>query len=303
MSIPKYDEIYNEILIAVSDNEIHKIEEIRASVAQQKGVTDDERSILLESGIRPIFDDRIGWARTYLKAAGLIEYPKRGLTRITDEGRIVISSVSSVIDNAFLSRYDSFRAFQDRSKKDYTSISDCLQPNEYTETPTERMQSAFSEINDSLADEILVEIMSQSPVFFEQLVVKLLVKMGYGGGNESAGVVTPASGDGGIDGIIREDKLGFSNIYIQAKCYDVDNSVGRPEIQKFIGAIAEYKNKKGLFITTGKFSAEAKKTGAASQIVLIDGKRLAKLMIEYGVGVSTVQTFEIKKIDSDFFSE
>ena len=301
MSIPKYDEIYNEILNAVADGESHGIEVIRTSVAKQKSVTNEERSILLERGTKPVFDDRVGWARTYLKAAGLIEYPSRGLTRITAEGKNVLNSNLPRIDNAFLNRYDSFKQFLARGKSGKSS--DSVKATEDTETPSERMQSAFSEINDSLADELLTEIMSQAPAFFERLVVKLLVKMGYGGGNEGAGIVTPPSSDGGIDGIIREDKLGFSNIYIQAKRYDRDSTVSRPEIQKFIGAIAEYKNKKGLFVTTAKFSAEAKKSAEASQIVLIDGERLAKLMIEYGVGVSIVQTLEIKKVDSDFFSE
>ena len=301
MSMPKYDEIYNEILNAVADGESHGIEVIRTSVAKQKSVTNEERSILLERGTKPVFDDRVGWARTYLKAAGLIEYPSRGLTRITAEGKNVLNSNLPRIDNTFLNRYDSFKQFLARGKSGKSS--DSVKATEDTETPSERMQSAFSEINDSLADELLTEIMSQAPAFFERLVVKLLVKMGYGGGNEGAGIVTPPSSDGGIDGIIREDKLGFSNIYIQAKRYDRDSTVSRPEIQKFIGAIAEYKNKKGLFVTTAKFSAEAKKSAVASQIVLIDGERLAKLMIEYGVGVSIVQTLEIKKVDSDFFSE
>ena len=301
MSMPKYDEIYNEILNAVADGESHGIEVIRTSVAKQKSVTNEERSILLERGTKPVFDDRVGWARTYLKAAGLIEYPSRGLTRITAEGKNVLNSNLPRIDNTFLNRYDSFKQFLARGKSGKSS--DSVKATEDTETPSERMQSAFSEINDSLADELLTEIMSQAPAFFERLVVKLLVKMGYGGGNEGAGIVTPPSSDGGIDGIIREDKLGFSNIYIQAKRYDRDSTVSRPEIQKFIGAIAEYKNKKGLFVTTAKFSAEAKKSAEASQIVLIDGERLAKLMIEYGVGVSIVQTLEIKKVDSDFFSE
>ena len=301
MSMPNYDEIYNEILNAVADGESHGIEVIRTSVAKQKSVTNEERSILLERGTKPVFDDRVGWARTYLKAAGLIEYPSRGLTRITAEGKNVLNSNLPRIDNTFLNRYDSFKQFLARGKSGKSS--DSVKATEDTETPSERMQSAFSEINDSLADELLTEIMSQAPAFFERLVVKLLVKMGYGGGNEGAGIVTPPSSDGGIDGIIREDKLGFSNIYIQAKRYDRDSTVSRPEIQKFIGAIAEYKNKKGLFVTTAKFSAEAKKSAEASQIVLIDGERLAKLMIEYGVGVSIVQTLEIKKVDSDFFSE
>jgi restriction system protein len=299
--MPKYDEIYNEILTAIADGEICDIESIRVSVARQKGVSAEERKLLLESGARPVFDDRVGWARTYLKAAGLIEYPSRGKTRITSAGKSLIESDPSRIDNNYLNQYDSFKKFRARSKGDKGI--DASGTAEDTSTPTERMQSAFSEINDSLADELLAEIMNQTSSFFEQLVVKLLVKMGYGGGNEGAGIVTPISGDGGIDGIIREDKLGFSNIFIQAKRYEMDNTVSRPEIQKFIGAIAEYKNKKGLFVTTAKFSAEAKKSAEASQIVLIDGERLAKLMIEYGVGVSTAQTLEIKKIDSDFFSE
>lgn len=190
------------------------------------------------------------------------------------------------------------RRNKDGKNSDVKNIKAGIEP-----SSSERMQSAFSETNDNLADELLDKIMSREPAFFENLVVKLLVKMGYGGGNEGSGIVTPASGDSGIDGIIREDKLGFSNIYIQTKRYDRNSTVSRPEIQKFIGAIAEYKNKKGLFVTTAKFSSEAKKSSETSQIVLIDGERLAKLMIEYGVGVSTVQIFEIKKIDSDFFSE
>jgi restriction system protein len=301
MAMPKYHEIYNEILTAVADGKTHDIESVRTSVARQKGVSDEERLILLASGTRPVFDDRVGWARTYLKAAELIEYPSRGKTCITSIGKALIESNPPRIDNDYLEQYDSFKEFRARSKSG-EKVSDAGTIEDMS-TPTERMQSAFAEINDSLADELLAEIMSQSPTFFEQAIIKLLVKMGYGGGNEGAGIVTPASGDGGIDGIIREDKLGFSNIYVQAKRYDRNSTVGRPEIQKFIGAIAEYKNKKGLFVTTAKFTGEAKRTAEASQIVLIDGERLAKLMIEYGVGVSTVQTLEIKRVDSDFFSE
>ena len=301
MAIPKYDEIYKEILMAVSDGELHDIKSIRDYVAKHRGISDDERAVLLERSTISVFDSRVGWARTYLKAAGLIEYPRRGNTRITAEGQSVLASNPSRLDNSFLHRYESFRAFLSRSKSDKAS-NETQKSIEDKSTPAELMQSAFSEINNGLADELLTEILNQPPVFFERLIIQLLVKMGYGGGNEWAGIVTPASGDGGIDGIIREDKLGFSNIYIQAKRYNRDSVVSRPEIQKFIGAIAEYKNKKGLFVTTAKFSAEARKSADSSQIVLIDGERLAKLMIEYDIGVSTIQTFEVKRIDSDFFT-
>jgi len=303
MAIPKFDELYREILNAVSDGAVHEISDIRSTVAMEKGVTDEERLVVLESGTKPVFDDRVAWARTYLKAAGLLEYPSRGMTRITAEGTKVLTSNPLKIDTAFLNRYDSFKQFSSRSRANKTESDNAPNAVEDTSTPSERMQAAFSEINDSLADELLTEIMTLPYTFFEKLVVKLLVRMGYGGGSEGAGIVTSPTGDGGIDGIIREDKLGFSNIYIQAKRYDIDSTVSRPEIQKFIGAIAEFKNKKGLFVTTAKFSAEAKKSAEASQIVLIDGERLTKLMIEYGVGVSTIQTLEIKKVDSDFFAE
>ena len=304
MSIPKYEELYKEILVAVSDGKTHDMTAIRNSVAKQKNLTDEELTVFFESGTMPVFIGRVGWARSYLKMAGLIEYPARGLTRITAEGKNVLSSNPPRIDNIFLCKYETFLEFIARRDRKYRpSDSGNTDAIESIETPTERMQSAFSEINDSLADELLTEIMNQPPEFFEKLVVRLLVKMGYGGGNDGAGIVTPLSGDGGIDGIIREDRLGFSNIYIQTKRYNRDRTVGSPDIRNFIGAIAEYKNKKGLFVTTAKFTDGAITSAKASQIVLIDGERLAKLMIEYGVGVSTAQTLEIKKIDSDFFSE
>jgi restriction system protein len=304
MAIPKYDGIYKEILIAVSDGDIHSINGVRDSVAQQKGVTTEERVVLLDSGTKPVFDDRVGWARTYLKAAGLVDYPRRGFTRITDVGKSVLESNPAVIDNAFLRQYDSFREFQSRTKSNATSVVESVvNDTQENATPAERMENAFAEINSSLGDEILAEIMNQSPEFFERLVVKLLVKMGYGGAlGDNAGQITPQSGDEGIDGVIREDKLGFSNIYIQAKRWDIGRTVNRPDIQAFVGAIAN-KAGKGLFITTALFSDGAKQCARENHVVLIDGNRLTSLMIEYGVGVSTMQTYEIKKIDSDFFHD
>ncbi|MDR0498528.1 MAG: restriction endonuclease [Holophagales bacterium] len=304
MAIPKYHEIYKEILIALSDGDIHSIDSVRNSVADQKGVTASERTILLDSGTRPVFDDRIGWARTYLKAAGLVDYPRRGFTRITEEGKSVLTANPTLIDNAFLRKYESFCEFNLREKPNASAtMKSVINDTQDNTTPTERMGIAFAEINSSLGDEILSEIMSQSPRFFEILVVKLLVKMGYGGAlGDNAGQVTPISGDDGIDGFIREDKLGFSNIYIQAKRWNIERTVNRPDIQAFVGAIAN-KAGKGLFITTASFSDGAKQCARENHVVLIDGNRLTTLMIEYGIGVSTTQTYEIKKLDSDFFTD
>ncbi|MDR0520195.1 MAG: restriction endonuclease [Clostridiales Family XIII bacterium] len=305
MAIPKYDAIYKELLIAISDGDAYSIDAVRNKVAEMKGVTEDERTILLESGSKPIFNDRVGWARTYLKAAGLLSYPKRGFSQITDEGRRVLSDDSVTIDNNLLRNYASFIDFQSRSRN-YLPTAAAADSNDQSEsnaTPAERLESAFCEINSSLEDELLSEIMGLSSAFFEKLVVMLLVKMGYGGSlGEDAGLVTRMSGDEGIDGVIREDKLGFSNIYIQAKKWDIARKVNRPDIQAFVGAIAN-KAGKGLFITTASFSDGAKQCAKENHVVLIDGNKLTSLMNEYGLGVSITQTYDIKKIDSDFFSE
>jgi restriction system protein len=302
MSIPKYDDMYKEILAAIGDGEVHHIEELRGSVAQLKGVTVADRAVMLDNGSKPKFDDRVGWARTYLKAAGLIDYPRRGATQITDEGKRVLSQNLPAIDNGFLRRYESFRAFLTRakSKSSHTESNSGAQDDT---TPAERIEIAFLEMNSSLGDELLAEIMNQPPAFFEDVVVKLLVRMGYGGSlGDEAGKVTKLSGDEGIDGVIREDKLGFSNVYIQAKRWNSDKTVNRPDIQAFVGAIAN-KAGKGLFITTAAFSDGAKQCARENHIVLIDGNRLTALMIEYNVGVSATQIYEIKKIDSDFFAD
>jgi restriction system protein len=301
MAIPKYDELYRDILQSLADGAQHKSTATVEVVSHTHGLTAEECAKMLPSGTKSVIYDRVNWARTYLKKAGLISAPKRGFSQITEAGIDVLNQPDLVIDNQYLSRFESFKGFY---QKNAVGSDEPITPVQNQDaTPLEQIDGAFGEINTALADELLDEIMSLSPTFLEQLIVKLLVRMGYGGAIEGAGIVTPHSSDGGIDGIIREDKLGFSNIYIQAKRYDRDGTVSRPEIQKFIGAIAEYKNKKGLFVTTAKFSAEAKKSAEASQIVLIDGERLAKLMIEYGVGVSTVQSYEIKRLDTDFFNE
>ena len=310
MAIPKYDEMYREFLDILSDGCTHKIGQIRDSLAAVFGLTEEERNLLLSSG-KPIFNDRVNWTATYLKKASLIENAARGVYTITVAGKKILSENPPHIDNMLLENFDTFRDFirqpnnQANHKKDYQQTPDET-PATSSQSPQDILDNAFQQINATLAEDILAETMRQTPIFFENLVVKLLTAMGYGGSIEDAGTVTKASGDEGIDGIIREDKLGFSNIYIQAKRWDPATAIGRPELQKFVGALAGQGAHKGLFITTAHFSKEAKeyvRKQLSMKIVLIDGPALANLMIEYNVGVSVEATYLIKRIDSDFFDD
>ena len=309
MAIPKYDEMYREFLDILSDGNPHKIGTIRDSLSVIFHITEAERKQTLPSG-QQLFANRVNWTSSYLKKATLVETISRGTYRITDAGKKVLSDNPAHIDNAFLSKYDSFRNFitaaggSTVSQKHQTI--QAVKPNLPSQSPQDILDDAYQKINATLVDDLLAETMRQSPMFFENLVVKLLTQMGYGGSIEDSGTVTKATNDEGIDGIIREDKLGFSNIYIQAKRWDPSSTVGRPEIQKFMGALAGQGAHKGLFITTAQFTKEAKeyvKKQLGTKIVLIDGNALASLMIEYNVGVSIESTYYIKKIDSDFFDD
>ena len=248
----------------------------------------------LPSGGMGVFVNRIGWARTYLKKAGLVDSPKRGYVQITEEGRRVLGADIAITNN-YLMRYPSFAEFQNRTVPQDKPE----EVQEVSETPQETLDRVYKTINSELAEELLSEIMRQSPSFFETLVVDLMKAMGYGDG-----FVTKASGDDGIDGIIHEDKLGFNLIYIQAKRWNPSVSIGKPEIQKFAGAMmGPPKIEKGLFITTAHFSQGARDYGEAQHIILVDGQKLTKLMIEYGLGVATQKTYLIKRVDSDYFAE
>lgn len=301
MSIPKYHEMYLPFLTSLKDGERHSIKEIKEIVAAAMSITMEERKELLPSGKQAILDNRIGWTRTYLKKAGLISSPKRGVFLITKEGSSLLDENPPVINDELLMRYDSFRLFKRPSAEEgKASTLDTME-----DTPQDILDSAFRVINANLAEDLLSEIMKQSPSFFEALVVKLLEKMGYGGALKDAGTVIGQSGDEGIDGIIREDKLGFNVIYIQAKQWGLDRSIGRPEIQKFVGALAGQGAQKGLFITTAQFTKEALSYANkqhTTKIVLVDGTALTKLMIEYDLGVSTETVYEVKRIDIDFFN-
>ncbi|MCI6151968.1 MAG: restriction endonuclease [Fusobacterium perfoetens] len=300
--IPKYNEMYREILEVLKNGEAYPFKEVKELVAEILSLSEEERNERLESGKKK-YDDRISWGCTYLKRAGLVENTKRGVVRITNKGLELLESNPEKIDNNLLSTYKEFTNFLKRNKKDeIPNIKEKIE--EKNQTPQDVLEESFKEINKILEEEILEEVLRQSPEFFEYLVVKLLQKIGYGSLIAESGIVTKKSNDEGIDGIIKQDKLGFDSIYIQAKKWDRETTVSRPEIQKFVGALGGKGASKGLFITTAKFSDGAMKYSKEqhiAKVVLIDGRKLAKLMIEYNVGVSVESTYEIKRIDSDFF--
>lgn len=300
MSVPKYHEMYRPFLDFLKDGQSHKIKEVKEVVAVAMSITEEERQALLPSGKQAIFDNRIGWTRTYLKKAGLIDSPSRGVFVITAEGSKLLAESSLTINDDLLLRYESFRLF----KSPNTNGQDISMVDSSEDTPQDILDSAFKLINASLADELLSEIMKQTSSFFEALVVMLLEKMGYGGSLKGSGTVVGKSGDEGIDGIIREDKLGFNLIYIQAKRWELVRTIGRPEIQKFVGALAGQGATKGLFITTAQFTKEAiayADKQHTTKVILVDGGMLSELMIEYNLGVTAEMIYEIKKLDTDFF--
>lgn len=300
MAVPKFFEFFESFLNALKDGNIHSAKEVRESIAIQLQITDSDRSEMIPSGKQSTFDNRVAWARTYLDRAGLIETPQRGKYRITLEGTKALSS-GEKIDLRYLEKFDSFKSFHRIDSNNTTSIEE-----DKDESPMEVLDSAYQQVISALASQIMDEVMKLSPSGFEKLVVKLLLNMGYGSGIEGAGTVTQKSNDGGIDGIIKEDQLGFSNIYIQAKQWSPDLTVSKPEIQKFVGALQGQQAQKGLFITTAKFSSGAIQYAEnllGVKVVLVDGTTLTKLMIKHNVGVSIEHSYQIKRIDSDFFTD
>lgn len=283
MTIPVSGQLFLPILSVLGDGSERHNRDVISMVAKQLSLTEEERNAYYPSGKAKAFDNRVMWARFSLVQSGLIESPKRGYMKITQKGLEFI-------------------------KGQKTDLPIFIPPTEETkrdieQNPQELIEAGFQEITKSLSSELLGIIKSCSPEFFERLVIQLLLKMGYGGSRENAGKRIGGSGDGGVDGIINEDKLGLDVIYIQAKKWE--NVVGRPEIQKFVGALQGQRAKKGVFITTSYFSSDARGyvENIENRVVLIDGEQLAQFMIDHNVGVSTVDTYEIKKIDSDFFSE
>lgn len=302
--IPKYNEMYKALLETLKDKKEYSTKEYRNKVAKLMNISDEEREILLDSGGGNKYNTALNWTSVYLKKAKLIESTKRGVLKITERGLELLATNPNVIDNHTLKNYEEFREFLN-PKGNNKEFKEEKEQNIEEETPQDILEKSFNKINKILQEEVLEEVMRKDPYFFESLVVKLLQKIGYGT-LKNSGKVTKKSNDEGIDGIINQDKLGFDCIYIQAKKWDKDSTVSRPEIQKFVGALAGQGATKGLFITTAKFSDGAREYSQkqhTTKIVLIDGMELAKLMIEYNLGVSVENVYEIKKIDSDFFEE
>lgn len=302
MSIPDYQSCMLPFLRFLADGKEHTLREAEEAIAEHFALTPAERAELLPSGQQGIFKNRVGWARTYIKKAGLIEATKRGVFKITDRGITILASNPPRIDVKYLEQFPEFIEFRDIPKPE----NDAAAPPEIAPlktTPEEAIELAHQGLRGQLAQELLSRILSCSPTFFEQLVVELLVKMGYGGSRRDAGERIGQTGDGGIDGIIKEDRLGLDTIFIQAKRWQ--GSVGRPEIQKFVGALQGQRAKKGVFITTSAYTAEAVDYASRidTKVVLIDGKQLAALMIDFDVGVSISATYVVKRIDSDYFEE
>lgn len=303
MPIPDYQAVMLPLLKLASDRKEHYTRDAITTLADQFKLTEEERSAKLPSGVDSVFDNRAGWARTYLKKAKLIEYTKRGYFKITECGENVLAQAPIAINNKFLRQFTEFVEFQS-AKKDVngSSVDEIVESS--GETPEEAVLGGYLKLRKEIESDLLLRIKQSSPEFFERLVVKLLTTMGYGGSLADAGKAIGKSGYGGIDGVIKEDKLGLDLLYIQAKRWN-DTQVGSPEVQKFVGALYGKKAKKGVFITTSSYSkaALAYADGLDSKVILIDGERLVELMFEHGVGVSPVALYEIKRIDSDFFDE
>lgn len=302
MSIPDYQTCMLPLLQFAGDGEAHKLSDAIQVLATNFKLSQTELEELLPSGTQAVFANRIGWARTYLKKAGLLSDPKRGHFLITDRGKDLLKTSPKEINTKFLRQYEEFNEFQRKSNSKAVPEEPTSGHPSYA-TPEEALEYGYQKLTENLSDEIHEKIMSCSPAFFERLVVELLVKMGYGGSLKEAASIVGKSGDAGIDGVIKEDKLGLDAIYIQAKRWET--VVGRPEIQKFVGALDGQKARKGIFITTSSFTREATEyaKGTTAKVVLIDGERLASLMMENDLGVATIMSYEIKRVDSDYFDD
>lgn len=305
MSVPKYNELMHPALSILVSEGAMSARQLRPKVAARLRLSEEDLTEMLPSQAQPTFVNRLHWAVTYLKKARLLESPSRGVYAATERGRVALSENATEISLAYLRRFPEFIAFvggvEAPSPEEPDAPGD--DPKDSL-TPQDVLGDAIGRINASLSDDLLAEIMGKSPAFFEHLVVELLVRMGYGGALDDAGHIVGKSGDEGIDGIVWEDKLGFSKIYIQAKRWEPSSTIGRPEVQKFVGALAGQGAVRGLFISTARFTKEAvafAEKQHATRVVLVDGEKLTRLMIEYDLGVSTEHVYTVKRLDSDYF--
>ncbi len=304
MAIPDYQSLMLPVLSASLNGE-RRVGDVVECLAEELGLTPEERAQLLPSGAQTIFANRVHWAKTYLGKAGLIEGTRRGYFKITSRGRQVIAAKPARIDNGFLSQFDEFKKFSRRSTQETpdNQQSATSELESQTQTPDETMRAAHRQIDASLAQELIDRIRRAPPDFFERLIVNLLLGMGFGGSVDDAGRALGRSGDDGVDGVIDQDALGLDRIYIQAKRYAVGNNIGSGAIRDFFGSLDRHKATKGLFVTTSSFSPAAIETAQflSKRIVLIDGDQLTKLMIRHNVGCRVEDTLQIKRIDEDFF--
>lgn len=304
MTVPKYDWWYLPLLKLLDDGQTRRMSDVYEVLASEANLSDTDLAEMLPSGTDHTYRNRIAWARTFLKKAGLVESPKWGYVRITDRGRAALKERSDGIDDKWLMRYPEFaewaRPSKPASSADAGSLGSTI-ASETESTPRETLEQMYSQMHQDLADDLLERVKSISPAYFERIVVDVMIAMGYGGSRQDAGRTVGQSGDGGIDGIIDEDRLGLDKIYLQAKRWD--GSVGRPVVQAFSGALDGQRATKGVLITTSTFSSEARQYVGQipKKIVLIDGRQLADLMIQHGVGVSVEATYTLKRVDSDYF--
>lgn len=299
MAIPKFQEITLPMLKLAANGEVWSLADAREELANHFQLTEEELEELLPSGRQARFANRVAWAKVYLEQGGLLSSPKRAHFQITERGMEVLRDSPDEVSIKFLSQYPEFQEFRSRSTKSTQSESD----DESTDTPEETLESAYLTIRKNLASEVLERVKSCTPRFFEHLVVDLLLKMGYGRAGGGSGERVGQAGDEGIDGIISEDRLGLEMVYLQAKRWE--GTVGRPEIQKFVGALHGKRARKGVFITTGSFSADAAAYVQTidPKVALVDGQQLAEYMIDFGLGVSLARAYEVKRIDTDYFEE
>ena len=303
MPIPDFQSAMLPVLRLAQDGKDHTLREAVEAIAVEFKATEEERNELLPSGRQRRLHNRVGWAKTYLQKAGLVEPNGRGRFRITPRGREVLQRRPSRIDMKFLEQFPEYNAFAALKHESPDAEPSAPEPSAATETPEELLDESYQELRRRLADELLDRIKACDPKFFEKLVVDLLVTMGYGGSRKDAGQAVGQSGDEGIDGIIKEDRLGLDVVYIQAKRWT--NTVGRPVVQAFAGSLEGQRARKGVLITTSEFSREARDyvRQIEKKIVLIDGGELAKLMMDHGVGVAEVATYTVQKLDLDYFGD
>jgi restriction system protein len=307
MGIPDFQACFMPILTVLAAGGQLTSRDLVVAVSDHFGLSDLERRELLPSGNQEIINNRVGWAKTYLKKAGLVDSPKKGFVVITEEGRKVVQAKPAAINVRYLKdRYANFREFhQARPRDEQTDLAQEAEDRRDSLTPEEQVEASHLTLRQTLVNEIQERLRGCSPQRFERLVVEVMVAMGYGGSLKDAGEAIGGSGDEGVDGVIKEDRLGLDLIYLQAKRWRDGNTVGRPELQKFVGALDGKRAHKGVFITTSTFTADAITYAEATsrRLILIDGRRLADLMIDHNVGVATLATYTVKRIDSDFFAD